>query len=332
MDLRILIDSLVQQTTVLIAQLSTAAGVRAPLAHVADRVFVSLARELETQGVGKNVVADMFGLALRTYQRRMQRLAGTNNTAERTLWEAVLDHVSEKGSITRAAVLERFRFDGEKETIAVLSDLVSSGLVFASGRGASTLYGATSEAQRQHMSAEASADTLTTMAWGAIYRTPGISRDELVATLRVDAGVLDTALATLKADDRVAEDPSGKLHTSNFVIPVGSEHGWEGAVFDHFQAVATAIALKVNKRAFRAQAQDVNGGGTLRFQLSKDHPYAGQVLGLLERVRNDSQSVWAMVSAYNREHPIAEDERIDTCFYFGQSVFDRNAEEATEGD
>jgi hypothetical protein len=39
-----------------------------------------------------------------------------------------------------------------------------------------------------------------------------------------------------------------------------------------------------------------------------------------------------MVSAYNREHPIAEDERIDTCFYFGQSVFDRNAEEATEGD
>jgi len=71
---RFLIDALVQQTTVLIAQLSTAAGFRSPLSHVADQVFLSLAQEIERQGVSRKVVADMFGLALRTYQRKVQRL------------------------------------------------------------------------------------------------------------------------------------------------------------------------------------------------------------------------------------------------------------------
>src|ERR1044071_4003616 len=70
----LLIDAIVRQTTVLLAQLSTAAGIRAPLAHVADEVFVSLAREIEAQGIGRKVMADMFGLALRTYQKKVQRL------------------------------------------------------------------------------------------------------------------------------------------------------------------------------------------------------------------------------------------------------------------
>ena len=50
-DLKLLIDGIVRQTTVLIAQLSTSSGIRAPLAHVADQVFLELAREIEAQGV-----------------------------------------------------------------------------------------------------------------------------------------------------------------------------------------------------------------------------------------------------------------------------------------
>src|SRR4051812_20001052 len=46
MNLSVLIDSIVRQVTVLIAQLATAGGVRAPVAHIANQVFVQLAREL----------------------------------------------------------------------------------------------------------------------------------------------------------------------------------------------------------------------------------------------------------------------------------------------
>ena len=47
MNISVLIDSIVRQVTVLIAQLATAGGVRAPVAHIANQVFVQLARELE---------------------------------------------------------------------------------------------------------------------------------------------------------------------------------------------------------------------------------------------------------------------------------------------
>ena len=56
METRHLIDGIVRQTTVLVAQLSTVAGIRAPLSRVADQVFLNLARELEAQGVGRKVV------------------------------------------------------------------------------------------------------------------------------------------------------------------------------------------------------------------------------------------------------------------------------------
>ena len=75
MNLQLLIDSIIRQTTVLIAQLATAQGVRAPLANVANQVFLDLANELNEQGVSRKVCADMFGMALRTYQRTIPRLS-----------------------------------------------------------------------------------------------------------------------------------------------------------------------------------------------------------------------------------------------------------------
>lgn len=42
MNVTLLIGAIVRQTMVLIAELATAGGVRAPLAHVADKVFVDL--------------------------------------------------------------------------------------------------------------------------------------------------------------------------------------------------------------------------------------------------------------------------------------------------
>src|SRR6188508_1340718 len=91
MNVQVLIDSIVRQTTVLIAQLATSGGVRAPLAHVASQVFMELARELESQGVSRKVSADMFGMALRTYQRKTQRLRESATVRGRSLWEAVLE-------------------------------------------------------------------------------------------------------------------------------------------------------------------------------------------------------------------------------------------------
>ena len=144
MNTKLLIDNIMRQTTVLIAQLSTAAGFRAPLAHIADQVFLLLSREIEAQGVGRKVVADMFSMALRGYQKKPQRLAESQSSQGKTLFEAVLHYLDQHGSASRSAILHRFRHDGERNTIGVLNDLVSSGLLYATGRGSATLYGVTS--------------------------------------------------------------------------------------------------------------------------------------------------------------------------------------------
>ena len=101
MNVKVLIDNVVRQTTVLIAELATAAGIRAPLAHLANEVFLDLVRELEAQGVGRKIIADMFGLALRSYQLKVQRLSESATERDRSLWEAVLETIRTRGVATR---------------------------------------------------------------------------------------------------------------------------------------------------------------------------------------------------------------------------------------
>lgn len=96
-----LIDAVVQQVTVLIAQLATSGGVRAPVAHIANQVFVQLARELESQGVSRRVSADMLGMALRAYQRKLTRLTEADSDPGSTLWRAALEHIRSAPLVTR---------------------------------------------------------------------------------------------------------------------------------------------------------------------------------------------------------------------------------------
>ena len=123
MNAQVLIDGVVRHTTVLIAQLATSGGVRAPLAHIANQIFLELAREVESQGVSKQVSADMFGLALRSYRRRLQRLAASATDRGGSIWEGLLDYLGKVGVVTRADVLRRFHRDDPEVVKSVLHDL-----------------------------------------------------------------------------------------------------------------------------------------------------------------------------------------------------------------
>jgi len=125
---------------VFIAQLATAGALRAPLAHVAEQVFLDLTRELSSLGVRKNVIADMFGMALRTYHRRVRELGESKTEAGRSVWEAVLDFIRQKGPVSGREVLTRFAGDDAEVVSGVLSDLAHSGLVYRAGRGDGARY------------------------------------------------------------------------------------------------------------------------------------------------------------------------------------------------
>ena len=328
MNLKLLIDGIVRQTTVLLAQLSTASGTRSPLAHVADQVFLELAREIEAQGVRRQVVADMFGMALRSYQKKMQRLTESASVRQRTLWEAVLELV-EQEQPTRARVIERFRHDGDREVAAVLADLVRSGLIFVTGSGDGALYGLTTQAMRDRIEEQHDFDAVVNLAWMKVFRLEAATRAELIAALPVERPVVERAIQELLASGRLTED-DGVLRSSNVVLPLGAEQGWEAAVLDHFRAVATAIASKVRGGAGGAKASDRVGGSTFTFTVGPGHPFDDEVSDLFRRMRLEAQALWDRVAAFNDSHERSPDEASRVTFYIGQNVEQRALDDVAD--
>jgi hypothetical protein len=177
LNAQILIDAIVRQTMVMIAQLSTADGVRSPLSHVADEVFVGLVRELERQKLGKKVIADMFGLALRSYQQKVQRLTESTTARGITLWGALHAYLAERESTTRAEVLLHFKHDEEATVRSILNDLVESGLVRRSGGGKDTRYRTATAEELEELGAAETGDSEETNAalvWVHVYPTSPI--------------------------------------------------------------------------------------------------------------------------------------------------------------
>ena len=327
MNATLLIDAIVRETTVLIAQLSTAAGLRAPLANIAEQVFLQLSREIESQGVPRKVVADMFGLALRGYQKKVQRLTESTTSVGGTLWSAIISFIEQHGEVSRRALLARFRVEDPTSVGAVLSDLVHSGLVQRTGSGDASSYriggngghgsngghGATAQHATRAMPRAASA-----LVWATVFRNPGLTRAELASLLGQDLGLVADVVADLLAKHRIVEREE-RLHAELLVLPVGANEGWEGALFDHYHAVVRALATKLRIGKAQSQAADVVGGATLTFDMHAGHPRRAEVYGLLASVRSQLNQLWEEVEAHNRVHPIPEGEGEQVCFYFGQS-------------
>ncbi|HEV8244814.1 MAG TPA: hypothetical protein VGP93_03565 [Polyangiaceae bacterium] len=308
MNVPLLIGAIVRQTTVLIAQLATTGGVRAPLAQVADQVFGDLVRELERQGVSRKVSADMFGMTLRSYQRRIQRLGESFTERGRSLWEAVLDYLQGTGAVTRGQVLQRFHRDDETQLRSVLHDLSESGLVFCSGTAADSVYRAASEEELGTLRRVRRGEALDELVWAIVYREGPLSRDGLpLGGVPVDE--LDAALERLCRAGRITRAEANGEHYSatSFVVPLGSAVGFEAAVFDQFQALVKTIICRLRGDSVPLDLpagmaeRDAMGGSTYTFDLWPGHPHANEVLSTLAQYRERMAKLREKVEQHNAE-------------------------------
>jgi DNA-binding Lrp family transcriptional regulator len=262
----------------------------------------------------------MFGLALRSYQKKVQRLAESETLRDKTLWEAIIDYIKEQGSVPRRRIFERFQRDDEHAVAAILNDLVGSGLAYSTGRGQSALFGVTSVVDQERMAGEEQRTMLPAVVWLIIYREGPLDESALAARLGIDAAPLANILTELEREGRVQRDAaSGRYRSSTVTIAVGDRAGWEAAVLDHFQAVAKAIAAKV-KMGPGSDLGPLVGGATLSFDVFPGHPLEAEVSGLLGVVRAQVNEVWHRLAAYNREHPIPDARKTKVTFYLGQNV------------
>lgn len=328
MNERILIDAIVRQTMILIAQLSTADGVRSPLAHVADEVFMSLVRELEGQGLGKKVIADMFGLALRSYQQKVQRLGESATQRGVSLWGAIHSYLEGVNGATRLEVVEHFKDDEQQNVRSILNDLVETGLVVRSGRGNETRYRLATADELKELGTSSTGDikeTNAAMVWVRVYHDGPISKDDLARVIPLTEPALDEAIERLVSDERIRSEhrPDGTYYaTEHCLIPLGQAAGWEAAVEDHHRAVLNALAAKIVGGRHVSAATDEIGGTTLSFDLWKGHPKEREVRRLLASVRQQILPLWEEVEQHSRAS--RPDDAYKVTFYCGQYVVEED--------
>jgi hypothetical protein len=329
MEPTLLIDAIVRQTTVLIAQLATSAGLRAPLAHTANQVFLDLVRELKEQGLGNKVIADMFGLALSTYHDKVRRMSESQSYRGRSLWEAAFSYVQERETLLQAEVLTRFRNDDEASVRAVLNDLVESGLVFRSGRAEGTTLRA-ARPEEVSLGGEQNDEGVASLVWLVVHRQGPATTAEIQGMVPVDSARLKRILTRLVGEGRVRVHegaPEARYAVADCVIPVGDAAGWEAAVFDHYQAVVTALCAKLRRGAQKSGADDTVGGSTYGFTVWAGHPHQEEVLGTLARLRSDLSRLRRKIHDYNANNPGADQRRTGVIVYLGQTLIESEREE-----
>ena len=316
MNVNLLNDAITRQTMILVAQLATQQGARAQLASIANQVFLDLVEQLKNQGLGRKVIADMFGLSLRTYHDKVQRLSESATDRGRSLWEAVLGYLEEHEVASRADVLQRFCRDDEASVRGVLRDLVETGLVFQTGRGDGTGYRIASAEEVGALGRRPDPASEDAFLWIQIHHHAPIARASLREIVRMDGALFDKAIDRLLAEGRVKEE-AGLLHAESGVIPVGAPSGWEASVFDHYQAVVTLITNKLQRRQLRALPGDATGGTTFRYDIWHGHPLEEEVVGFLKRVRAEGVSLRERVEAHGRSETASN---YQVVFYVGQTV------------
>lgn len=323
-----LIHAIVRQTTILIAQLATARGLRAPLAHIANQVFLDLVTELERQGVSRKVSADMFGLGLRTYRRKIQQLNESSTERGRSLSEVILEHVRDHGLVTRTEVLLRFPDDDEALVRAVLHDLCESQLVFMSGTGPSTTYRAATEEELIAFSRRRGTAGADELLVALMYREEPVTVKDLAARAQLEVSELESPLARLTAAGRVEQiQKNGTVHyrARTLVIPLGAPAGWEAAVFDHFKAMVTTVLARLREDDTTPALADRTGGSTYTIDVWDEHPLAEEAYGALARIRTSLSDLRTRVDEFNREHTIPESyQRV--VVYAGQCIIPEDHE------
>ena len=326
MNTKALIDAIIRQTTVLIAQLATTAGLRAPLAHVANQVFLDLVGELESQGVSRKVAADMFGMALRSYQQKVARLSESATDRGITLWQAVYQYLQEEEVASRADVLRRFRHDDVSSVKGILHDLVTNSLVYSSGRGDATLYRVMSEDDLDRIGQEDPIESAMALAWLIVYRQGPLPRTEILEQMSSeDDSAIDEALERLVDEGRIerlqdaSDDQDAVYSSARCFIGLDDEAGWGAALFDHYQALVTALCVKLRNGETRALPDDRLGGSTFSFDVWENHPHADEAYDLLKKSRADLIDLWERVTQHNDAHAKPEDfDRVT--FYIGQTL------------
>jgi hypothetical protein len=278
----------------------------------------------------------MFGVSLRSYRRRVQRMKESSTVRGRTLWEAVLGYLEENSLVTRQQVLDRFRRDDEENVRGILHDLTESGIVFCTGSGPDAAYRAATDDELKELRKLDDSAGFEELLWSIIFCRGPLHRDRLAEIGDLPDETLDRALQQLRDAGRIQVEERGDgawLSAERFLIQPGDQQGWEASVYDHFHAVVRTICNRLDPEQLEEEGgrfEDSVGGSTYTLDVGPGHPLEQEVLSTLGELREKCGDLRRRVSEHNQKHgytPTGE----NVVVYVGQSVIPREEEDETNG-
>ena len=307
---------------ILIAHAATNGGARSPAVRVADQVFNQLAMELAAQGVAKHVIADMFGMALRTYHRKMRAISDSPSSSGTSAWEAILTYIRKNEPVSRGELGAQFRQHDAQILAGVLMDLTQSGWTYRTGRGDGQLYRVADDADFEATGISPSEGD-GYMIWLAIYRHGPITAEQIAESTGITADRCEQAIPALVRDGRVdrrfpSESPVTyeSLHFDVEQHEVPGTPKWQAAVIDHFQAMVVALCIKLRD----GQEAVATGGATFTFDVGDDHPLEQEARDTLETVRAMLIDLRQRVDDHNKVRGVDPTTLNPVVFYVGQYV------------
>jgi hypothetical protein len=259
----------------------------------------------------------MFGLALRSYHRKLRRIEGSATTPGESLWQAVLRIVGRKKTISQLDLWAELSEDDPAVIRGIVSDMVESGVLDKEGSGPSAVLTPSS----LNAGSPDSDDGLKDYIWALLYRDGPLSAADVSALshqspdrVRAILGALiDDGMAQTTATDGTA---APCYVARDFIIPPGEDERWPLAVYDHFAAVVRSICSRL------AGAQGSHGGGsTYEFNLWRGHPMEKEVLQTLQAFRQRNTELRERVDQWNESHAPSGTRYRVTC-YAGQFEID----------
>ena len=180
------------------------------------------------------------------------------------------------------------------------------------------------------LAGEQTDDGVASLVWLIVHRQGPATATEIQAMVPIDSARLARILVRLVGEGRVranerASEP--RYAVADCVVAVGDAAGWEAAVFDHYQAVVTALCAKLRRGTLRSGADETVGGSTYGFTVWPGHPHHAEVLGTLSRLRSELSRLRHKVHDYNTNNPGPEESRIGVIAYVGQTLVESERQE-----
>ena len=158
--------------------------------------------------------------------------------------------------------------------------------------------------------------------WMCVHRLAPAGAAQVAEQLSMDPQLVQSALDALLADGRVRRSAvdAERFESDGCVLPLGSAHGWEVALFDHYQAMVMAICAKLGSGRRSAAASDLTGGSTFGFSVWPSHPYYEEGTRFLADFRAQGSALRKKIAAYNETHAAPEPGPTRVVMYAGQLV------------